>query len=622
MDVYIKNKRIRLDPRNSIGKGGEADVFDIGNDKAAKIFKPANHPDYQGAPQEQQAASARLVEHQKKLKNFPRNLPSRVVVPEELITNQDGKKVVGYTMMHLKKMEALLKYSERTFRQAGISNERVVEIYQDLFKTVNELHEKKVVIGDFNDLNVLVKEKEAYLIDADSFQFDQFLCKMFTAKFVDPLLCDPKKDSLMLFKPHTAESDWYAFAVMLMQGLLFVDPYGGIYQPKDRSKKIPHGKRPLKRITVFNPEVRYPKPAIPFSVLPDDLLQHFHQVFEKDQRGKFPINILNNLRWTKCVSCGTEHARGLCPNCAQTAPAAIKEVTIIRGKVIATQMFRTSGIIIFADFQKGNLRWLYHEGGEFKREDKTTVVKGELDTQMRFRIRDKETLIGKDGRLISIVADKKPNQFAVDSYGTLPVFDANENHQYWLQNGQLIRNDYLGQKYIGDVLANQTLFWVGPEFGFGFYRAGQLSVAFVFDALKQGINDSVKLPSMRGQLIDATCVFSKDRAWFFTATQEGGRIINQCAVITRDGKIEATAQAEKGNGTWLSNLRGKCAAGNFLLVATDDGIVRVEPDNGQIVKVKEFPDTEPFVDAECQLFSGKEGLYVVNRKDIKILKMR
>ncbi len=59
---------------------------------------------------------------------------------------------------------------------------------------------------------------------------------------------------------------------MLMQSLLFVGPYGGVYRPTDKKKTVLHDARPLKRITVFDPEVRYPKPARPYNMLPDDLL--------------------------------------------------------------------------------------------------------------------------------------------------------------------------------------------------------------------------------------------------------------------------------------------------------------------------------------------------------------
>ena len=622
MNVYIKGQKIPIHINKSIGKGGEADVFDIGGGRALKLFKTPNHIDYDGNPSEQKGAVERIKIHQKKLPSFPRNLPTRVITPKDLATNARGDKIVGYTMDIVKNEEVLLQYSNSSFRQQGISNQKVVEIFKDLHETIRGIHTAGTVIGDFNDLNILVKDTEAYFIDADSFQFGNYVCGVFTSRFVDPLLCDSKQTSLMLHKPHNINSDWYAFCVILMQCLLFVDPYGGIYKPKDKGKRIAHGARPLHRVTVFNPEVVYPKPAIPYKVLPDDLLHFFTQTFEKDQRGEFPLALLETLVWSDCSKCGITHARSICPECSAVAPNAIKKTTVVRGNVTSIQIFRTKGVILFAALQKGKLQWLYHENDRFLREDKSEVITGKLDPQMRFRIRGNTTLVAKNSQIVTLALGKEPERLSVDSFGNLPMFDANESSRYWIDAGRLLRDGQYGSEYIGDVLDGQTLFWVGSKLGFGFYRAGNISTAFVFDTNRSGINDSVKLPSIRGQLIDSTCIFSETRCWFFIASKDGNTIKNQCFVIKSDGSIEATHEAEADDGSWLSTLRGKCLAGNFAFAATDEGIVRLETQYGKIVETKKFPDSEPFVDSSKHLFAGKDGLYVVGNQDITILKIQ
>lgn len=617
MYVCINQKKIYLKPTQSIGKGGEADVYDIGGGKALKVFKQPQHPDYQNSPAQQQAARLRLQEKQIKLRQFPKNLPARVIQPENLATDLQGKTILGYTMALLSGTQVLMKYSERTFR-AGISNQTVVQIFQDLHYSVVQIHKAGVVIGDFNDLNILVRGSEAYLIDADSFQYGVFLCQVFTTKFLDPLLGDAKASKLVLQKPYNFYSDWYAFSVLLMQSLLFVDPYGGVYKPKRSCERIPQEARALQRITVFHPEVKYPKPAIPYKVLPDELLDYFYQVFEKDRREEFPRSLLDKLDWKKCQNCQTEHARHTCPNCriSMAVITPLPEVTqVVRGKVTAELIFTTEGVILWATMQRGKLRWIYHEKEEFKREDGSVFISGKLDTDLQFRIQGKYTLIGKKGQVIALAANEKPYRIAAET------FDANEFCIYWIYNGQLLRQGHLGAEYIGDVLANQTKFWVGNEFGFGFYRAGNLNVAFVFDVKRQGICDRIKLPPYSGQLIDATCTFSNKRCWFFWAVREQSQIINQCAVIHPDGSIEATASSATNSNSWLSTIHGKCAAGNFLFTATDDGIVRIETQNGTILPTKEFPDTEPFVDSSSQLFPSERGLYVVNHKQIRLLQI-
>ena len=52
--------------------------------------------------------------------------------------------------------------------------ELVVKIFKDLRRTVEQIHRANVVIGDFKDLNVLVENAEAYIIDSDSFNSGRF----------------------------------------------------------------------------------------------------------------------------------------------------------------------------------------------------------------------------------------------------------------------------------------------------------------------------------------------------------------------------------------------------------------------------------------------------------------
>ncbi|CAN1211649.1 hypothetical protein TUMEXPCC7403_15705 [Tumidithrix helvetica PCC 7403] len=628
MEVYINQKRIRLNPRQTIGKGGEADVFDIGGGKALKLFKQADHPDYQALPEEQRereqaAAIARLNTHQQKLAAFPQNLPSRVVKPESLATDKQGQRILGYVMPLLKETTPLLKYSDRTFRStSGIGNQAIAAIFQDLHGTIARMHEAKVAIGDFNDLNVLIYKDEAYLIDADSFQFDNYMCGVFTSRFVDPLLCDPQQSKPMLQQPHNFDSDWYAFAVMLMQSLLFVDPYGGVYKPKDTSAKIPHEARSLNRITIFHPEVKYPKPAIPYKVLSDDLLHYFHQCFEQDWRGEFPKTILESMRWQKCSQCGIEHARSSCPSCNSTSIPTVK-ISAQTGICTVRTVFTTESVILCASLEGDRLLWLYHDRGAFKREDGTTILTGELDSQLEFHLKGKSTLIGKQKAMITLVPPATSMPQPPPQVKAAERFAVNESSRYWIDNGQLLRDGQFGSEYIGDVLSGQTQFWVGDRFGFGFYRAGELNVSFVFDAKHSGINDRVKLPAWQGELIEATCSFSQEYCWFFTATQEQGKIVHRANVIRSNGEVIATLSLEKNrcssSAAWLNTIHGKYAINQFLLAATDEGIVRIEVQNGQIVQTKTFPETEPYVDANSQLFASRDGIYVVNGKKIDFL---
>ena len=641
-EIYVKGKRIRLDPSASKGKGGEADIFGIGqlyNDGrqiVAKVFKGADHPDYllpDGKPNihEQQGAIARLKVHQTKLRRFPQNLPSQIIRPIDLATDKSGNTIAGYTMDFVDGYDLLVQYRERSFRQAGgIGPDKICNLFKDIHAAIQGIHAAGVVIGDCNDLNWLVapSHNNVKMIDADSMQFGGFPCRTFTQVFVDPALCIPNpNDSGPLLKGcFNPNSDWYAFLVMLMQSLLFLDggPYGGVYKPKDKKNKIPHSDRWQRRITVFHPEVTYPRPSVPLHTLSDDLLHFMSETFVRDKREPFPVRFLD-ANWTVC-SCGTVHARMSCLVCQVSIP--VTEPIAIAGKVKATTVFSVpnnpDAVILYATFQDGDLKWLYHDGKAYRRENEEIVISGPLDHRMRFRICDQSTLIGKNNTLVSLRNGQVEDKVNVDSYGVLPVFDANASHRYWAAGGSLYKDkEVLGVKspeVIGQILAEQTLFWTGSKFGFGFYRAGELSVAFVFDASISGIKDTVNV-SLKGQLIDSTCVFSDGLCWFFSSSKIGSKIVNQCHVIKSDGSIIATTSADKGTEPWLDNLRGKMAAGNSLFVPTDDGILKYDIKNGRIELANEFPGTEKYVNAASFLFPGRNGIHVVSKNDIKLLQL-
>ncbi|KAI9130265.1 hypothetical protein [Acaryochloris sp. CCMEE 5410] len=607
MDVYINQKRVRLRPQQAIGKGGEADVYRLNRTTAVKLFKPPSHPDFEGMAEAQQGARERLALHQQKLRQFPQSLPERVISPQALVMNQNGQRILGYTMPLLTHAEVLLRYCDLRFRQT-IDTQAVVDLFLDLHETVAKLHFADVVIGDFNDLNILVQGTQAFVIDADSFQFGSFPCSVFTARFVDPLLCDPQGTQPILCRPYSWESDWYAFTVMLMQALLFVDPYGGVYKPSDPAQRLPQAARPLHRVTVFHPQVRYPKPALPCDRLPEPLLNHFRQVFEQDWRGEFPRSLLENLRWHICPSCGAEHARSTCPSCAKSIGIAPPP-----GSVQVTTVLQTDGVILAATLTSGQLQWLVWEEGQFKREDGTVVLTGDLSPMFDWHLQGQTTWIAQQGQAVGLPTTER---IAVDSYQGRPQFAVNNRHRYWLHQGQLLRDHAV----VGEVLAGQTQFWVGPRFGLGFYRAGQLNGAFVFDADRSGINDRLSLSMGTGTMVAAHCTFSQSLGWLFVTLQEQGMLQQRCWVIAPTGQVVALAEV----GEWATTASGLCphwAVEEALLVATDEGIIRVQVEQGRLIVQRRFPETEPFVQSGCQLLAAPQGLYTVGSQTIQLLQL-
>ena len=314
--VWIDGTRVEL--RQLLAQGGEAEVYDLGDGRVVKWWKPVDHPDFVGNSAAQAAAARRIAEGGARLRALPARLPESVVAPIGLALARekgtgDAKDVVGYVMPKIAG-EPLFSLGEPRWRRANKID--VVAVLLALHDAVAALHRTGVVVGDCNDLNVLVDHTRVHLIDVDSYQLPGFPCSMFSERFVDPRLCDAGK--LVPVRPHDEASDWFAFAAMALRSLVFVGPWGGV------ARGLAMAARVLQRKSVFAPDVTYPRTARPLATLPDGLLHLFRAIFDRDDRGTFPRSALEQLRFVSCAACGEEHARVRCPACAAVvAPVAV-----------------------------------------------------------------------------------------------------------------------------------------------------------------------------------------------------------------------------------------------------------------------------------------------------------
>ena len=174
------------------------------------------------------------------------------------------------------------------------------------------------------------------------------------------------------------------------------------------------------------------------------------------------------------------------------------------------------------------------------------------------------------------------------------------------------------------------MLWTGDKFGFGVYKAGNILQGFMFDDNSKVINDNVKLPFVKGQIIDAKTYISDHVAWFMIATKDQSKYINHCIVIDKQGKILNHINNDISDELWLSHIKGKSAFGNYLFCPTDDGIMRVGIDpvastgqapNGRL-ETKVFVDTENYVNEQSSLLVSPMGIYVIKRNKILLVSIK
>jgi H/ACA ribonucleoprotein complex subunit 3 len=617
--VFLYGKPLTL--LKEIGAGQEAVVYDIGKGMVAKLYRQPNDGYYASSLAEQQSARIRIATIQKKLTAFPAHLPTNVIAPKALLTDAKGE-IVGYAMPFIKGAETLLTYGDLHYRESkNISNNEIREIFLALHQTLKVLHTHGVVIGDFNDLNILVKDRQPYLIDTDSWQFGHFLSTMYTEKFVDPLLCGLTNGIWTMIKQHTPLGDWYAFTTLLFKTLLFVAPYGGVYKPKELSKRVKQQLRPKNRITVFDPEVLYPKHTYPYSVLSNDLLHYFQEVFTNDLRGEFPIKLIETMQWKHCPKCGIEYSRTHCPVCS----VGIQLPMVVSGNVQVQEVFKTQGVIVCVAYQKGKLVYLYHQDNTYKRENAEIVGTSPLDREMRFALQGSSTVFAKENTMM-VKEGKKSSKLFIDSVGNRPIFATTANELFWVANGTIYYNNPLGLDYTplkaGEGIENQTLLWAGNTFGFGMHKAGHILQGFLFEKGRRVINDTVQLPFIKGEIIDAVCYLSDTRAWLLLAIKDKAKYLNRAILINEQGNILADIMNENAEYPWLEQIKGKSATAGFLFCPTDEGILRVGLDVNGVPEMKVFSDTAPYVNQYSQLIVSPKGIYVVRKQDIVLLTIK
>lgn len=605
MQVYLGKKKIKLSPQKMIGKGGEAEIYALNPKEVIKLFKTPQHLDFSQDPDAQQAAGDRLKEHQLKLKQFPQGLPNTVLKPLDFVRDAQGG-ILGYTMPYLNAATPLYRYGDRRFReQNGISQRDITQLFIQIHQTLSTIHQASVVVGDFNDLNILVEQKIPYFIDTDSWQFSSFQCQLFTARFVDPLLCEQTALLPQLIMPHNAKSDWYAFAVMLFRSLLYVEPYGGIYP----DTTIPHSARSLRRISVFHPKVKYPKPALPYKILSDDLLHYFQGCFDRDLRQPLPLKILQDLNWKTCPHCGQIHSKNNCPDCQIQVPISpLIKATQLR------QIFSTKGTILATEFRGQTAHYLYWENGEFKRETGQVVFRGDRHPALHFWVQGSRTYVGQGDTVLCFEGGEvqAAQTLRVETYQQQPIFCCGNNKRYWLEQGKLWRDGSLGADCIGDVLAAQTRFWLENGWGFGFYQVGNLLTGFIFDANRHGINDQVQLPRIFGEIIEVDCTIGED-IWLFLSVQHQGQLQQHLWVGDRQGrrKIHQIFTLNE-----LPTLAGHCATEDGLLMATDQGIAHWLVQQGKLQIQYPYPDLTDLVESHQTIQSHNDHLYLMDRQNL------
>ncbi|MBX3227068.1 MAG: hypothetical protein KIT84_35970 [Labilithrix sp.] len=597
--VQLGGRRVQLDARDLLGEGGEGRVYRRG-DVAVKVFTQPN--------------AARAA----KLRAFPRTLPAEVVAPIELCTD-DGGDVVGYSMRLVEGATDLARFAQRKWRAGRATNSDVLAVLRALADVVDRLHAAGVVVGDLNDGNVVVTTPATaprdtgaaaappaaaaaalvpWLIDADSMHLPAHPCVVAHERFLDPRFYGRDLARGGVF---ARETDWYALAVMAFTSLLFVHPYGGAHPSQPTLLR-----RAEARLSALRPDVKLPSSAARPDVLPDDALGWFERVFERDLRAPLPPALFD-ARFTAC-SCGTEHARTRCPACAVRANVA--PVVRTCGKLRVSRVFYKLGARVVAAAFDGSIRWVSEEDGVLRREDESVVAPAGAHELVR--IAANATWLAAGGAMKKLVAGKVVAEHPVGVVHGEVAADASALGLVHVQGDVLVRAEE-GTR-VGQVLERQTHVRTSATLGFAFYRAGGLTVAFVFDPRRGPLRQIEGFPPLAGRLRGWSAVFGPEHVLVTFATEVSGDVTHHAHLVDAAARIVAS-----DDGAVLPpSLAGRAVGpGGSVLVATDAGLLLTRADAGAFTSGRLFPEAKDFARPDDDLLVGTGGtLYAVTDDEV------
>jgi hypothetical protein len=100
-------------------------------------------------------------------------------------------------------------------------------------------------------------------------------------------------------------------------------------------------------------------------------------------------------------------------------------------------------------------------------------------------------------------------------------------------------------------------------------------------------------------------------------TEKDGKTTHAMHLVGKDGTHLAQASGSPTEHRMLASVRGKALLGGRVVTATDEGLLALRIDSGRFVESALFPDTQPFVSSDVELFAGPGGsIYVASAKEI------
>lgn len=622
-DIFLLDaKPLNLAPEQLLQIGGEGAVYAHGA-KAIKVYH---------TPDRWRADKLRYLVQQPVAQSFPPN----VLSPQTLLLNGAGA-VVGFAMARLPPAALPVRnLAQPVFcRQHAIGIGAAARLLTKMWDTLDTLHRRGIVVGDLNEGNIWFDRVAltaasgpagTHWIDVDSYQVGNFPCPVALLPFLDPDLYHVRDfRSRRHFSP---ETDWYAFAVLLVRALLHVHPYGGTHhQLKSLTARAQAG------ISVFDDAVTYPQSARPPQVLPDPLLRYLRRIFEAGERGAFPRPLLVDLATSArhCPVCGLSYSasRPRCPRCRPRVEPVIRRrnpawrvTRLLDGDATLLYVAPQSGAqIAIVRYRQGTYELGYLRLGQ--KPHLIPLFQG--NPGYRFAVWGDLVVVNPPGSAKLLLVDvgeglaRRGRMLETCLFQGSAAFAVAGRFLYRLARGSLLRAEIRYGHVVEDMAAtvyrDQATVWGAPAYdtvagfqrslaGSQFFLGGRSGAPLVFPAQPT--------PTGRSHGTITVC-FSDKAAAFIWQSVSAGQTLTHYLTVTPGGKTIASMSfsATDSPHDWIE---GKALVGTTLLHPVDDGILKIDAAGSSTL----LP-AGGLVNATSLLHPWRDGVLVQNERTLALL---
>lgn len=235
--------------------GGEGDVYETYNKLLFKRFKP-KYLTYQNYKKLSRMLDITIANEQ-------------IVWPKDIVYYQGA--FIGYVMDAVS--DAMSMDDLRDIGFGPYNPIDRIHIALTFMRNVNYLHQKNILIGDMKFDNILIKSpQEVYIIDAGSFQVDDYPCVVFNYEFSDREYTEKDlKETL-----RDVDAEYYPIYKILFESLVMKSPYYS-------AQTIEIGAQESRDFT-YSIDLTQDPSSLPnhqkfWYSLPSDIRLYFHQYF-------------------------------------------------------------------------------------------------------------------------------------------------------------------------------------------------------------------------------------------------------------------------------------------------------------------------------------------------------